>query len=100
MFKRDELEELVAKELSIESFTEKEQSALIAKIGENIIKRVTLEILRVLPEDKQEEFGKLVGSGEFKDMDEFLKPYIPNLNDFVNNESKKEIEEFKQKVAE
>lgn len=99
MIIRDELAQEAAKKLGITSFSPAVQEEILARVGENIMKRIAIEVFKILPEEKRPEFEQFIGSGNVDGLNEFLKPYIPNLDTLIQQETEKEIEETKQAMA-
>ena len=59
----DFMQQAVA-ELGLKDVPKDIQGDLLSKIGENILKRVTLELLTAVPEPERDTFVQMIGSGE------------------------------------
>ena len=99
MIIRNELAQEVAKQLDIASLSPTVQEEIISRVGENALKRVIIEVFKILPEEKRAEFEAFAGSGDLDGVHDFLKPYVPNLDTLIQQEVGKEIEETKQALA-
>ncbi|OHB18504.1 MAG: hypothetical protein A2854_00015 [Parcubacteria group bacterium RIFCSPHIGHO2_01_FULL_56_18] len=82
-------------EMGIENESPEAQAHLIASLGENILNRITLEMLKVLPESKYEKFSSLVGAGDMDALRAFLEKHIPALDNFIQKAAKEEYEATK-----
>ncbi len=92
---KDNLTQTLITEFGIEHESDEVKARLIAKIGENIFGRVVLEMLNALPTDKHAGFDALVGNGDPDALKAYLSPYIPDLDLFLREETRKEIERIK-----
>lgn len=90
----------IISELGIESDTPDAQAELISAIGENIMMRLTLEILKILPESEHPKFDSFMGSGDIIGLREFLRPFIPDFDRFVQHEAMAEFETTKTRLRE
>lgn len=93
----DELKKLIIKELAIEDLSSEEQDELLIGIGENIITRTTLAILKSLSIEDQVEFEKIVSEGDYMAGYNFASSKIENFQDFIKKEALEEIMEMKKK---
>jgi hypothetical protein len=85
-------------ELGLQNSTPENQATIIAFLGENILKRVTLEILSVLPEDARDEFTSLVGSDDAQALYAFVGKHIEDLEGFVREYATQEYEATKTTI--
>ncbi len=92
----DEMTQAVLREFALENASEDERSRFLAGLGENIMGRIMIEVLKVLPEQRRAEFDELVGSGDPEALEKFIYPYIPNFDLFVQQEARKEIDRTKE----
>ncbi len=72
------------------------QDKILEKLGENIVKRITLVVLENLPEEARPEFDAISESGDQKKLQEFLKTQVNGLEELIHGTIKKTIEEFKK----
>ena len=93
---QDELKKLIEKELGMEEFPEELQDEMIGKIGEQVMLRITLEILKRLTPEEQEEFEKIVSEGDYQAGYEFASSKISGFQEFVKGEALKELVELKK----
>lgn len=92
----DELKKLILKELGAEELSSEEQDELITGIGENIITRTTLAILKNLSIEDQVEFERVVSEGDYMAGYNFASSKIENFQDFIKKEILEEIMEMEK----
>lgn len=92
----DALRSAMAQDLGITHLNEDEQSEIINKLGEVILKRVTISLLEKLPEDKRDAFEALSVEGDQKKIQDFLSQNIPNFDALLQSEVQSEIARFKE----
>ena len=92
------LKQQLVKDLDIESLPEVLQDEIIEGLGQNVMKRVTLEILKKIPEDKRDEFESISEKGDQEQARAFIGQYIPNLDEFTAQVTTKEVNEYKELV--
>jgi len=85
----------IEQDLELSDFPEETRAQIITKLGENILKRVTIAVLDNLPDGARAEFDSLSADGDTQKMQEFLSSNIPNINELIEDEIRKNIEEFK-----
>lgn len=85
----------IIQDLGISSLPEEAQNEIIESLGQNIIRRVTLEILKQIPEDKHEEFDDISQTGDQSQIMAFIETYIPNADEFIQTKTQETIDEFK-----
>lgn len=90
-----ELRTLLAKELGIEHLAEAAQDEIIAKIGDVVLKSLTVSILETLPPDAQAEFEAIGAQGNPALIQEFLAKHAPNIELLLAEEMQKTIAGFK-----
>ena len=92
----DDFSLTIAKELGFEEEEPMVRAALIADLGTNIVRRIALEVLKVLPEEKRDEFDALIGADNIDAMHALVSPYVSDFNAFVIATAKAEIEDTKK----
>jgi len=93
---QDEFKNIILKEIGIESMSQEMQDKILEKLGGNIMKRISLAVLKALPEEAQPEFEIISASGDDIKMQEFLRNKISGLDNLVQKTIKDTIEEYKQ----
>ncbi len=96
MITQKELRRTILEDLGIGHLPLDTQDKILEKLGENIIKRITLVVLENLPEDAQPEFDVVSASGDEAKMQEFLKSKIPNVEELIQKAIQGTISEFKE----
>lgn len=97
--KGEQVQQLI-NDFGLTSEPEEVQAQFIAKLGENILARMAVQVLHILPEEKHEEFGQYMDKGDVQALQDFLQPHIPNFDVFVQKEVQTEIQETKQRMQE
>ncbi len=96
----DETTQAVLREFSLEDASDDERARFLAGLGENIMGRIMIEVLKILPEPRRAEFDELMGGGDPEALEKFIYPYIPNFDLFVQQEARKEIDRTKEYMQE
>lgn len=96
----DEFTKKVLEELGIQNSSHEAQTAILGNLGSNILKRLALEILSVLPKSDHATFEKFIGSSDTEGLRQFLLPRIPNLDQFLMHYANLEYEETKTQMRE
>ncbi len=91
-------EQLVS-ELGIGSLAKDMQDEIIAAVGENLVKAVTLAVLLKLPPEAQTKFKELSEANDAEGVLTLLKAHIPDPDAFVEAEARKELAAFKGSLA-
>lgn len=96
MITQEELRQIILKDLEIGHLSSDDQDKILEKLGENIIKRITLAVLENLSESARSEFDVISQSGNQEKMQEFLKLQIPNIEELLQKTIQFTINEFKE----
>jgi hypothetical protein len=91
-----ELKNKVLKELGAENISAEAQNELLVRIGENIMKRSTLAILKALSISDQEEFSRIADTGNYQAAHAFASSKINNMDELMAKEARDEISDFKK----
>lgn len=92
----DDFTKQVMRDFGIEAESPEAQVYLMSSLGENIIQRITLEVLKIIPESEHEKFGSFIGGGDMNGLRKFLEPYIPDVDEFMQKTAKEEYEATKK----
>ena len=87
----DLIQEVIDK-LGIGGVSEEMQTELLSMIGKNILQRVILEVMKIVPASEHAELEVLIGGGNTDAVRKFLVRHIPDLDDFIEREAQKEYE--------
>ena len=68
----DEYAATIIREFALENDTPEGQAQFIALLGENVIQRITFEILKILPEADVATFESFIGAGDLEGLRKFL----------------------------
>jgi len=90
-----EIRNQIITDLKLDNLPESLQNDIIEKLGQNVLQRVALEILKEIPEERRDEFDIVSEAGDLDKTRFFVEQFIPNLDDFTKKVTTKEIEEFK-----
>jgi hypothetical protein len=88
-----------ATELGIGNLAPNEQEQIIVEVGQNIMKRIIVELMNLLPEDRKDEFVALSDSGDENQMMEFIAGAIPGVDEILKKIVREEIEISKNLLA-
>ncbi len=91
-----ELKQIIIKEIGIATLSSDAQDKILEKLGGNIVKRLSLAILKNLPEEARPEFEKISAAGDEIKLREFLKNTIPNFEELTQKTIKETIDEYKK----
>jgi hypothetical protein len=99
MINTDELNSTLLQDLGLEGFPREVQDEVLGKLGENILRKITMSIMDKIPPAARQEFDSISEAGDSDRMKTFLDTHIPNFDGFVKDEVKKSVDEFKQIAA-
>ena len=94
----DDFTRQIIAELEIQNLPPEIQAEIISMLGQNVMSRVVLEIVKVLPKSQYDTFESFMDSGDLDGLRAFLMPHIPDLSDFVRREASKEYEGTKMRL--
>jgi hypothetical protein len=95
----EEMAMQVARAFGVENESPAVRATVLAELGTNISRRIALDILRALPEEKRGAFEELIGTDKLDDMYTLIKPYIKDLDAFVQTSARHEIDETLALIA-
>lgn len=98
--RNQELRAILLKELHIEDFPEEEQDGIISKLGDSILKSLTLRILEQLSQENRKKFEIVSASEDDDRIHEFLKATVPDMHTLMETEIRKTIQLYKDKEEE
>lgn len=94
-----ELREILTKELAIDGLPEEVQDEIVAKLGEIILKSLTVAIFEKLSTDARAEFERIGAKGNHTLIQEFLEENVPDMHTLMEEEVKKTLRNFAQAEA-
>lgn len=89
-----ELRETIIKELGIEILPPEAQDEIVAKLGEVILKSVTVAIFEKLSDDARTEFERITKEGDEELIGRFLGEHVPDMQALMEDEVKKTLTAF------
>ncbi len=95
MITYEQLKKEILKELKIDHLPENDQKKIVEKLGEVILQRLSLELLKSLPEDKKEEFKKLSDTGDLPVLYDLVRAELPNSDEIIANAIKDVVDLIK-----
>lgn len=95
-----ELREILIQELGIAELPEEAQDEIVSKLGEVILKSLTVAIFEKLSTDARKEFDIVSTKGDHILIQEFLETNVPNLHLLMEEEVKKTLQNFNKNEAE
>ncbi len=96
MIKKDELIKKITDELDISDISKEMRDKIITKLGENILKKLTIQVFDEIPKEEHAELKTILESGNMDNAYKFLNDKISNFDDFVSKSAKGTIDEFKK----
>lgn len=94
----DDFTKKMLEEMELQHSSPAVQEELLAKLGQNIIERVILELLTAVPESARVEFESHVGSGDVAAFRDFLEKNIDDLDGFILHHANREFEQTKTRI--
>lgn len=91
-----ELRDILIKELGIEGLPEEAQDEIVSKLGEIILKSLTVAIFEKLSTEARVEFDRITEKGDHVMIQEFLEQSVPNLHLLMEEEVKRTLQNFSQ----
>ena len=92
---RHTIRDILLKQLDLSRAPADIQDALVSKLGENIVKKITVTVLNGLTEEKRGEFMKLTEEGNEKELRVFIEKHVPDAGAIVADAVAGEIDRFK-----
>lgn len=89
-----ELREILIKELGIGELPEEAQEEIVAKLGDVILKSLTVAIFDKLVGSARDEFEKVASKGDDALIQEFLEENVPDLHALMEEEVKRTLQNF------
>lgn len=99
MIDQNDLNNTLIKDLGMEGLPREVQDEVIARLGENILRRITVSIVEKISPEARHEFDSISEAGDSERMKTFLNGQIPDFDNFVKGEVEKSVTEFKQLAA-
>ncbi len=94
-----ELREILIKELGIGELPEEAQDEIVVKLGEVILKSLTVAIFEKLSAEARVEFEKIGAKGDHALIQEFLEENIPDMHLLMEEEVKKTLQNYAELEA-
>jgi len=91
-----ELRTTLITELGIKELPEEAQDEIVSKLGEIILKSVTVTIFEKLSDDARKEFEVLTTTGEADRIREFLAQNVPDMEALMAEELQKTLVAFRE----
>lgn len=91
-----EIHTILIKELNIEALPVEAQNEIVSRLGEIILKSITVAIFENLSPENRQEFEVIAKTGDQEKIQGFLTANVVNLPDLMNAEVRKVLEAFKQ----
>lgn len=89
-----ELRDILIKELGIGELPDEAQEEIVAKLGDVILKSLTVAIFEKLSNDARTEFERISEKGDHVLIQEFLEENIPDLHVLMEEEVKRTLQNF------
>ncbi|OHA79493.1 MAG: hypothetical protein A2747_00660 [Candidatus Yonathbacteria bacterium RIFCSPHIGHO2_01_FULL_44_41] len=92
-----ELREILIKELGIDGLPEEAQDEIVAKLGEVILKSLTVAIFEKLSNGARTEFERISAKGDHAMIQEFLEENVPDLHTLMEEEVRRTLQSLAEK---
>jgi succinate dehydrogenase flavin-adding protein (antitoxin of CptAB toxin-antitoxin module) len=89
-----ELREILIKELGLEGLPAEAQDEVVVKLGEIILKSVTIAIYEKLSPDARAEFDKITEENDPSLIQRFLDEHVPDMQGLMEAEIKRTLQDF------
>lgn len=89
-----EIRDALIKELGIGDLPEEAQNEIVDKLGEVILKSLTIAIFEKLSNEKREEFDRIGEKGDPALIQEFLDKNIPDMQTLMEEEIKRTLRDL------
>ncbi len=86
------------KDLGLSSESAETQADVIETIGSAIVKRLALEIYKIVPNEQHETFDAFMDTGDILGLRAFLAEYIQDVDQFVLQVAQMESEKIKTRM--
>ena len=86
------------KAMGIQNFDSEAQTEFVTVLSDNVIKAVTLEVLRNLKEEERKEFEIIALNEDEQKLLSFFKEKVPQLDSIVRSKTDEQIETVKNTV--
>ena len=94
-----EIRNILIKELGLEGLPEEAQDEVVTKVGEVILKSLTVAIFEKIPTSARAEFERVSAGGDNERIQSFLDEHVPNLHTLMEEEVKKALQKFAETEA-
>ncbi|MBI5798478.1 MAG: hypothetical protein HZB10_00925 [Candidatus Yonathbacteria bacterium] len=89
-----ELRDILINELGIGGLPEEAQDEIVAKLGDIILKSLTVAIFEKLSNSARTEFEKITQKKDYALVQEFLEANVPDMHKLMEEEVKKTLQNF------
>ena len=97
--KNQELRDILIKELGIGELPEEAQDEIVVKLGEVILKSLTIAICDKLSAEARVEFEKIGSKGDPALIQEFLEDNIPDMHTLMEEEVRRTLQNYAELEA-
>lgn len=88
----------IIKELGLDELPENAQAEILTKMGEVVLKEISVKVLSRLSDSDLEEFEKVREEGSPEEVEKFLRAKVDDFDKLVENTVDEFKEEFKANV--
>lgn len=89
-----DIQEILTKELNLDSYTKEEQESILSALGGVIMKRALIDLTVALPEEKRDEFLSIVEGKDPKTLGAFVEKNLPSFETIVQKAVHEEVRLF------
>lgn len=94
-----ELRDILIKELGIGELPEEAQEEIVVKLGDVILKSLTVAIFEKLSNDARAEFERISAKNDHALIQEFLEENIPDMHTLMEEEVKRTLQNYAEMEA-
>lgn len=88
----DSITQSVMGTLGISDMNADQQSHIMADVGDVISNAVMVSILRMIPEERREDFGKALAKNDIETVTKLLNTYIPDVQTYISDIVRSEMQ--------
>jgi len=96
----EQMRDLIARELNIADLPEVEQDNIISRVGELIVRAVSIAIFSRLPVSIKPEYDRLQAVGDDDGLKKLVADQIPDLDTVIDGAIKGTVGDYKKALTE
>ena len=89
-----ELRRILISELGIGGIPEEAQDEIVQRLGDVILKALTVAVFDKIPNEARGEFERIAAKNDHAQIQEFLEEHVPDLHSLMEAEVRKTLQKF------